>query len=319
MAERLSKGKTLVVMLVICFLAVAVGLIAQPGILSVLMFIVASGLLLLFLVVLVSWLKKTAGINKENFHQIEQHLKSIQQENTLLKKQAEKNSADIALQVSRINELNAASETPNRSTDSILDGKDNLNPFGLGSLFAQGALPSAKVIKQNSTGSVGRKAAAIEIEKPSISNLEIVLNAETEKWTKNLAVIVPTEIKASLDKKHNVTALSPNRTEIITNSNFDYIIVDERSSRQGTWSNFLDTFRLSTYLDLSKALRAARSRGSIILVIEDDVSSSLTNSLREHADIKLRPGHQQTSGNYEALEIYRDLKQLTFEEEYLND
>src|SRR5699024_2816952 len=132
---------------------------------------------------------------------------------------------------------------------------------------------------------------------------------------KNIATIVRSDVENKLSDKYNVLPLSPNRVSGVLEENLDYILIDERCSRTGRWAGFLETFKLGTYLELANALTNAKKRDVVVLVVEDSVSSSLTNSIREFADIRLNLSSLKHSDHFASLEVYQDVRGLVSLEE----
>src|SRR5699024_3562852 len=106
---------------------------------------------------------------------------------------------------------------------------------------------------------------------------------------------VHSDLDITLNGKYNVVPLRPNQVAGVLEEPLDYILIDERCSRMGQWANFLETFRLSTYQELANGLKNARMHGAIVVLVEDPISSALTNSIREFADIRLNLNSGQRS------------------------
>lgn len=302
MVETLSKGKNLVVILVSSLLAMSVALFITSRLLASVLYVISATLLVAFLTIYVTWSKKTIGIQKGYFHQLEQSIKRVEQQQKL-------HSAFIDEQT-EVTER--ADQVDFKSSIIHSSREDSVSLYGLGSL------PSAKVIKSNLTGVVGRRAAFIETETPKVSNLDIILNSDASYWNKRVGTILHRDSHLKLSKKHDTVALRPNQVASAVEDRFDYIVIDERASRHGLWAGFLETFRLGTFLDLASALRAAREKGAVVVLIEDPVASSLTSSIREIADIKLNLNSPQESDKFESLELYRDVREIVIPEEQTN-
>lgn len=289
MVERLSKGKNLAVVLIIGFVALSIAVFTALELFAAIMFVVSAAFLVLFLLVLVTWLKKNAGIQKANFHELTQSVK------TLGFKQNEQFASATMNQAGGESPMSASSVQPREVSKN---------------LYAPGALPSAKVIKSNTPGAVGRRAASMETETPGFSNFDIILNSEKTRWTKKVATIVQPETMRNLAEKHDVVALRPNQTASVVEEEVNYIVIDEHCSRSGQWAGFLETFKLGTYLELADSLKRAKRRGAIVIVIQDPISSSLTNSVRDFADICLNLNSPEETSRFESIDLFRDVREF---------
>jgi len=319
MVESLSKGKALVVILVASLVALGVALFIYPGILASLMFAFAASFFVLFLIIFVTWAKKSVGIEKGNFHYLSQAVKSIERKQKAHSECVVYQSKAMESRLSNIEQLlrqMTARSTPAQcKTDDSSKFQAESDRGNTPSLYTPGFLPSSKVIKSNSSGVIGRRAASIETEAATVPNLDVILNSDKERWKKNIATIVRSDVENKLSDKYNVLPLSPNRVSGVLEENLDYILIDERCSRTGRWAGFLETFKLGTYLELANALTNAKKRDVVVLVVEDSVSSSLTNSIREFADIRLNLSSLKHSDHFASLEFYQDVRGLVSLEE----
>lgn len=319
MVESLSKGKALVVVIAASLVILVIALFITPGPLASVLYAVSAALFAIFLVTFVTWAKKNAGIQKGNFRELTQAVKRLEHKYGARLDAVSKHNEVFNTRLTAIEQSlkHQASFSPpvhdeREATFAVQSSpRENENS----SLYSLNALPSAKVIKSNTPGAVGRKAAFIETEVASVDNLDIILNSGVDRWKKNVASILPIDVQERMSAKYNLVALAPNRTSTIGVEKFDYVVVDEHCSRQGRWAGFLETYRLGTYLELAETLRNARRSGAIVIVLEDPVASSLTNSIREFADIRLTPNSSQGHSQYESLEVCRELRELTALEE----
>lgn len=322
MVEGLSRGKALMVVLAASFSFLVIALFMTPGLVTSALYAVSAALFVFFLVLFVTWAKKTAGVQKGNFHELTQSVKRLEQSQRIQNESALKQFKTGDARLSQVEQSLKTQGSPNFSSQSYIDDSVALPSVSrestTASLYAPGALPSSKVVKSNSPGAVGRRAASIETEEAKVSNLDVILNSENKHWKKNVAAILPSHAQQALSEKYNLVSLTPNRVSSAVEEQFEYVVIDERCSRQGQWAGFLETFKLGTYLELAEGLREARQRGAIVLVLEDPVSSSLTNSVRELADIRLNTSTPTKSKRYETLEIYRDVRNLSALEEQAN-
>lgn len=293
MVEGFTRGNALVVVLVASFAFLGIPLFMDPGLVTSALFAVAAALFVFFLVLFVTWAKKTAGVQKGNFRELKQSVKKIEQ------CIAAQHASNSSTQSNRNDPLALPAKSPDSTTAS---------------LYALGALPSSKIVKANSLGAVGRRAALIETEETNVSNLDVILNSEDKHWKKNVATILPKRAQQALTEKYNTVSLTPNRVLSAVEEKFDYVVIDERCSRHGQWAGFLETFKLGTFLELAEGLREARRRGAIVFVLEDQASGSLTSSIRELADIRLNTSIRNKDERYETLRIYRDIRELPAQE-----
>ena len=114
----------------------------------------------------------------------------------------------------------------------------------------------------------------------------------------------------NLAEKHDVVALRPNQTASVVEEEVNYIVIDEHCSRSGQWAGFLETFKLGTYLELADSLKRAKRRGAIVIVIQDPISSSLTNSVRDFADICLNLNSPEETSRFESIDLFRDVREF---------
>lgn len=313
MVEGLSRGKALVVVLAASFACLGIALFMTPGLVTSALYAVSAALFVFFLVLFVTWAKKTAGVQKGNFHELTQTVKRLEQSQRIQNDNTRLSEDDEIPHTQGVSNFsNQGYRNDSVAWSSVSRGNTTA------SLYAPGALPSSKVVKSNSPGAVGRRAASIETEESKVSNLDVILNSENKHWKKNVAAILPSHAQQALSEKYNLVSLTPNRVSSAIEEQFEYVVIDERCSRQGQWAGFLETFKLGTYLELAEGLREARQRGAIVLVLEDPVSSSLTNSVRELADIQLNTSTPTKAKRYETLEIYRDVRNLSALEEQAN-
>lgn len=314
MVERLSKGKTLAVVLIIGFVALSIAVFTALELFAAIMFVVSAAFLVLFLLVLVTWLKKNAGIQKANFHELTQSVKTLGFKQNEQFASATMNSKALESRLSNLEHtLNQKqlSSAMNQAGGESPMGASSVQPREVSkNLYAPGALPSAKVIKSNTPGAVGRRAASMETETPGFSNFDIILNSEKTRWTKKVATIVQPETMRNLAEKHDVVALRPNQTASVVEEEVNYIVIDEHCSRSGQWAGFLETFKLGTYLELADSLKRAKRRGAIVIVIQDPISSSLTNSVRDFADICLNLNSPEETSRFESIDLFRDVREF---------
>lgn len=313
MVEGLSRGKALVVVLAASFAFLGIALFMTPGLVTSALYAVSAALFVFFLVLFVTWAKKTAGVQKGNFHELTKTVKRLEQSQRI---QNDNTSLSEDDEIPHTQGVSNFSNQGYRNDSVALSSVSRGNTTA--SLYAPGALPSSKVVKSNSPGAVGRRAASIETEESIVSNLDVILNSENKHWKKNVAAILPRHAQQALSEKYNLVSLTPNRVSSAVEEQFEYVVIDERCSRQGQWAGLLETFKLGTYLEFAGGLREARRRGAIVLVLEDPVSSSLTNSVRELADIRLSTSTPTKAKRYETLEIYRDVRNLFALEEQAN-
>ena len=302
------------VVLAASFSFLVIALFMTPGLVTSALYAVSAALFVFFLVLFVTWAKKTAGVQKGNFHELTQSVKRLEQSQRIQNESALKQFKTGDARLSQVEQSLKTQGSPNFSSQSYIDDSVALPSVSrestTASLYAPGALPSSKVVKSNSPGAVGRRAASIETEEAKVSNLDVILNSENKHWKKNVAAILPSHAQQALSEKYNLVSLTPNRVSSAVEEQFEYVVIDERCS--------LETFKLGTYLELAEGLREARQRGAIVLVLEDPVSSSLTNSVRELADIRLNTSTPTKAKRYETLEIYRDVRNLSALEEQAN-
>src|SRR5699024_3401324 len=311
--EGLSRGKALVVVVAASFAFLGIALFMTPGLVTSALYAVSAALFVFFLVLFVTWAKKTAGVQKGNFQELTKTVKRLEQSQRIQNDNTSLSEDDEIPHIQGVSNFsNQGYRNDSVALSSVSRGNSTV------SLYAPGALPSSKVVKSNSPGAVGRRAASIETEESKVSNLDVILNSENKHWKKNVAAILPRHAQQALSEKYNLVSLTPNRVSSAVEEQFEYVVIDERCSRQGQWAGFLETFKLGTYLELAEGLREARQRGAIVLVLEDPVSSSLTNSVRELADIRLNTSTPTKSKRYETLEIYRDVRNLSALEEQAN-
>lgn len=159
------------------------------------------------------------------------------------------------------------------------------------SLFDKDAIRASKVLNANSSTTVGRAAATIELAGDTPDNLAIVSNAQPNRWARRVSAIATQSLREVLEQYADVSTIEPNRAGEIFRELPHFVVLEESCFFEGAWHGKLESYGTSAFIDLVDAISKAKAKGAVIVVIESDTVSNLTNSLRSHAHVSLPVGH----------------------------
>ena len=121
MVEGLSIGKALMVVLAASFSFLVIALFMTPGLVTSALYAVSAALFVFFLVLFVTWAKKTAGVQKGNFHELTQSVKRLEQSQRIQNESALKQFKTGDARLSQVEQSLKTQGSPNFSSQSYID------------------------------------------------------------------------------------------------------------------------------------------------------------------------------------------------------
>lgn len=167
------------------------------------------------------------------------------------------------------------------------------------SMYDLAALPPTNVLKTHSSGVVGRAAANMTLAAES-SNFATIVNSNPSMWKYRIATIASPAIENICRDQGFTVSLMPFQARAALQNDFHFVVVDEQAFYGGPWSGCLETAKMAMFMELYSELRASQKRGAQVILIRDDKISTLTNTLRNCADILINPNYPEALVPYQA-------------------
>lgn len=323
MREILTSGKFLAGVLALALLVLASMPLFDGNSSEVLILVLAFAGLFVFVMLALTWQKMAFSELKKRGQQISKQLDYVQSANEkleVLKKEIEEQLPKIAEDLDRTEkavdstqkniivslgklgraqgELEKKFEQqqdliPKKVKECLQSEFDEQlqvikDPTIRKSVYNIDSIRPMKVVKSNTPGALGRSAAIIEVDGDSSEYLRVLQNSSPEDWKPKVAAVVPEAIRSSLIAANHVVELVPDQAVSFSSRPLDYVVIDENCLSRGNWAGALETYKLSTYMDLDAFIKKAKKNGAVIIVIESEDHFAMTNSLRDLADILVK-------------------------------
>lgn len=156
------------------------------------------------------------------------------------------------------------------------------------SVFAPGTIPASPVRARPKMHVPGRDAAQQVMKVPSGRNLEHLLQAPASALEREIALVGGKALTTKLESVGTVTVATPGTAESAVGPFTAYLVIDLGTLAESPWRGVLDASRTRLYQELHTAVKAARKRGTVVIVHGDTVPTHFTASLDKLAHVRLK-------------------------------
>lgn len=271
--EAFSRGKTQVAVLLVTTVSGVLSVIFYGTTVFLPLILVTILAATVFFIALLVWGKGVVGKIYERFTHLETRMNQAMKEAR----------QDVLLPSSKApHETVSASE----NASHIVEGSAPLSMYDLA------ALPPANVLQTHSSGVVGRAAARMELAAKSV-NFSTIINSDHAAWECCIATIVSPDVEKICRELGSTFSLTPFQVGATLLPGCHFVVIEEQAFYSGAWNGCLETAKTGMFMELLTGVRASQQSGAQIILIQHNVVSALTNTLRNCADISInldKPG-----------------------------
>lgn len=156
------------------------------------------------------------------------------------------------------------------------------------SVFAPGTIPASPMQARPKMHVPGRDAAQQDMKVPSGRNLGHLLQAPDAALERAIALVGGKALVTRLESVGTVTIVTPGMAENAVGSTTAFLVIDLETLSESPWRGVLDASGTRLYQELHTAVKAARKRGTVVVVHGDIVPSQFTASLDRLAHVRLK-------------------------------
>ncbi|WP_209373239.1 hypothetical protein [Brevibacterium renqingii] len=156
------------------------------------------------------------------------------------------------------------------------------------SLFAPGTIPASPMQARPKMHVPGRDAAQQDMKVSSGRNLGHLLQAPDAALEREIALVGGKALVTKLESAGTVTIVTPGMAENAVGPTTAFLVIDLETLSESPWRGVLEASGTRLYQELHTAVKAARKRGTVVVVHGDSVPTHFTASLEKLAHVRLK-------------------------------
>ena len=304
---RLSTGRILSSLLIVGLLAGIGSLIVGTSsianaVLRAVSMVSFSGFSLFFLY----WVKRFGGSLLSQFRALNREIRGIKRTLNSVHSASKKGISAEDKKMMGLTQASSANRESNSNARKIANDNFLSNKT---SLYELGSIPPSRVIAGTSSKAVGRHAASMTMEADGQKVLHRLLTADNSRWKRNIAFVGRSNLKKFLSQVARVTELRPYLSQAQASEKFDVIVLEEAAFSAGLWAGALDASRTNLLLEIHKTIVELKKRGTLVILVELETTSTFTGTLRDLSDFCIGGTHTELESGLELvkqIQSFRD-------------
>lgn len=174
-----------------------------------------------------------------------------------------------------------------RELDESLSTEFGGQRDGQRSIFAPSTIPSSRIVGRPTAQNAGRAAAAQDMEGESGEVLQALMCAPADAWVRKVALIGSKSLEKQLSTVCEVERIRAPHLLGNPKEEHSFIVIDEEAFDEGLWSGLLSTQKTTDFVALMEHIESAKKWGTVVVILETDLSNHFSNELRSHATVVL--------------------------------